>query len=304
MESNIPRLVVFGSVAFDSIRTPFGEANDVLGGAAVYASVAANFFTNVGIVSGIGKDFPKEWADLLRKKNISTEGLKTAGEKTFRWKGYYEYDMASAHTVSTELNVMDGLMPVLPESYRKAPYVFLANLHPEQQLHVLDQMDNPKLSILDTMNYWITNEKEKLMNIIKKVDILLLNDSEARQLFGTPNLIAAGRLALNCGPSACIIKKGEHGVLLFKGKEIFSLPGYPLETVRDPTGAGDSFAGGMAGFLSQAEKSGFEELKKALVYGSAIASYTVEGFGLDRLKSLTRADIEERYMTFEKMLRF
>ncbi len=300
----MPKLVVFGSVAFDSIKTPFGEAKEVLGGAAVYASYAASFFTDVGMVSGIGKDFPKEWIQLLESRNISTGGLTTAGEKTFRWKGYYEYDMASAHTVSTELNVMEGLMPELPESYRKVPFVFLANLHPEQQLHVLQQMDGPKLSILDTMNYWISNERDKLLSLIKKIDILLLNDAEARQLFGTPNLIAAGRLALNCGPSACIIKKGEHGVLLFKGKDIFSLPGYPLETVRDPTGAGDSFAGGLAGFLAKAEAIDEKVLRKALVYGSAIASYTVEGFGLDRLKSLTRADIEERYREFEKMVRF
>ncbi|MBI2675782.1 MAG: sugar kinase [Candidatus Aenigmarchaeota archaeon] len=300
----MPKLVVFGSVAFDSIRTPFGEANEVLGGAAVYASVAASFFTHAGIVSGIGKDFPKEWTELLRKRNISTEGLKIAGEKTFRWKGYYEYDMASAHTVSTELNVMEGLMPELPGSYRKAPYVFLANLHPEQQLHVLDQMDNPRLSILDTMNYWITNEKEKLMNLIKKIDILLLNDAEARQLFSTPNLIAAGRRALAYGPGACIIKKGEHGVLLFTEKEIFSLPGYPLETVRDPTGAGDSFAGGLAGFLAKAGAMDEKALRKAMVYGSAIASYTVEGFGLDRLRSLTNPDIQQRYKEFEKIVRF
>lgn len=293
-------LVIVGSVAFDSIKTPFGSVTDALGGSATHASFAASFFAKPGIVGVVGEDF-----NLIHEfdaRNISTSGLQLAKGKTFRWSGYYEYDMHHAHTLETQLNVLKSFSPQLPTEYRNAKYLFLANIDPALQLQVLEQMA-PDLVLADTMNYWIGKKREQLLDVIKKANIFLLNDSEARELFKVTNLITAGRKILHLGPSAVIIKKGEHGALLMTDSKIFSLPGYPLENVRDPTGAGDSFAGALIGYLS---KNGFDEvqLRRAVVYGSAVASFNVEDFGFNKLKKITMQDIVARYKEFEAMVRF
>ncbi|MBI2075969.1 MAG: sugar kinase [Candidatus Aenigmarchaeota archaeon] len=295
-------IVIVGSVALDSVKTPFGAVSDALGGAASYAAFAASFFSRPGIVGVVGDDFPEEHIELLRSRDISTAGIKTSNGKTFRWSGYYEYDMNQAHTTETQLNVFENFSPELPEDYKKSKNLFLANIDPALQLTVLSQM-NPKLVVADTMNYWIEKKREQLMEVIKKSNVFLLNDSEARELLKTTNLISAGRKMLSLGPDAVIIKKGEDGALLLTDSKIFSLPGYPLENVRDPTGAGDSFAGAFIGYLS---KNGFDEssVRKAIVYGSAVASFNVEDFSLNRLKKITMNDIEARYSEFEAMVRF
>lgn len=295
-------IVIVGSVALDSVKTPFGAVSDALGGAASYSAFAASFFSKPGIVGIVGSDFPREHLELFRSRNISTAGIKISNGKTFRWSGYYEYDMNQAHTTDTQLNVFENFSPELPQDYKSAKNLFLANIDPSLQLSVLEQM-TPSLVVADTMNYWIEKKKEQLMEVIKKSNVFLLNDSEARELFKTTNLISAGRKILSIGPSAVIIKKGEHGALLLTDGKIFSLPGYPLENVRDPTGAGDSFAGAFIGYLS---KSGFGEgsVRKAIVYGSAVASFNVEDFSLNRLKKIAMNDIEARYKEFESMVRF
>lgn len=293
-------IVVAGSVAFDTIKTPFGAAEEILGGSAAYASIAASFFARPGIVAVVGEDFSS--MHIFRSKNISTDGIKIAPGRTFRWSGYYEYDMNEAHTVETQLNVFEGFNPVLPEDYKNAKSIFLGNIDPELQLAVLEQM-NPDLVVADTMNYWIENKRNELFDVIGKSDLFLLNDGEARQLFRTTNLSAAGRKILSLGAKAAVIKKGEHGVLLFTDSGIFMLPGYPLENVVDPTGAGDSFGGALSGYLS---KHGFEEatIRKALVYGSAVASFNVEDFGINNLEKITVSDIEKRYREFQAMVKF
>lgn len=299
----VVNLVIVGSVALDSVKTPFGAVENALGGAASYSSYAASFFTPVGIVAAVGTDFPSSYLDLL-KKRISTEGLTVREGKTFRWDGYYEYDMNHAHTVKTELNVFAGFVPELPETYRKAGFVFLANIDPALQRSVLEQMDKPRLAVLDTMNYWIANKKQELMKTIADVDVLLLNETEARQLFETANLVSAGKKALELGLIACAIKKGEHGVLLFTDGNIFSVPGYPLEIVRDPTGAGDAFAGGFTGYLAKTGDLSEKNMRKAVVYGQALASFNVEDFSLNRLLDINIQDIEQRYGEFRDLIHF
>lgn len=293
-------LVVVGTVAYDNIKTPFGAVTDALGGSATHASFAASFFANPGIVGVVGEDF--NHMDEFKARNISTAGLQVAKGRTFRWSGYYEYDMHHAHTLETQLNVLEAFKPQLPEDYKDVKNLFLANIDPELQMDVLGKM-NPNLILADTMNYWIEKKRDHLLEVIKKVNVFLLNDGEARELFSTTNVIAAGRKALHLGPDAVIIKKGEHGALLLADSRIFSLPGYPLENVRDPTGAGDSFAGGLIGYLS---KHGFgeEQLRRAIVYGSAVASFNVEDFGLNKLKRITLQDIEARYKEFEALVKF
>ena len=293
-------LVIVGSVAFDSIETPFGSVKDVLGGSATHASLAASFFVKPGIVAVVGDDFDHH--DVFHSRNISTEGLKTAKGRTFRWSGYYEYDMNQAHTVQTQLNVFENFFPEVPDNYKKAKYLFLANIDPELQLHILKQMKNP-IVIIDTMNYWIEKNRDQLMDIVEKSNVFLLNDSEAREFFNTSNIITAGRKILELGVDAVVIKKGEHGALLFTKDRLFPLPGYPLENVRDPTGAGDSFAGAFSGYLA---KNGFntENICKAVVYGSAVASFNVEDFSFNNLNKITMNDIEARYKKFRDMITF
>lgn len=293
-------IVIVGSIALDTIETPFGSVADTLGGAATYSSIAASFFSHPGIVAVVGEDF--NHMDVFHSKGISTTGIEIAKGKTFRWSGYYEFDMNQAHTIETQLNVFENFSPQMPDDYKKVKNLFLANIDPSLQLDVLEQM-TPKLVVADTMNYWIKNKREQLLEVIKKSNVFLLNDGEARQLINTTNLITAGKKVLAMGLDAVIIKKGEHGVLLFTDSTTFVLPGYPLENVRDPTGAGDSFAGAFCGYLS---KNGFneEQLRKAIVYGSAVASFNVEDFSLNRLKNITLRDIEARYKEFGEMVRF
>ncbi len=298
-------LVIVGSLALDTVKTPFGSVNDALGGAATYSSYAASFFSKPAIVGVVGGDFPEKHLQLLQQRGIDTAGIGVdKSGKTFRWEGYYEYDMNDAKTVKTELGVFASFRPQLPDSYKDAEYVFLANIDPELQLEVLRQMKKPKLVLLDTMNYWINNKKQHLLGVIKKVDILLLNDAEARQLFETPNLVKAAAAALKLGPKFVIIKKGEHGALLFGGGSHFSAPSYPLEAIKDPTGCGDSFAGALIGYLASKNSSSENDLRKAIIYGSVVASFNAEGFSLERLKRLSADEIEKRYGEFEHIREF
>ncbi|MBI2550468.1 sugar kinase [Candidatus Woesearchaeota archaeon] len=301
-------LVIVGSVALDTVKTPFGQVKDALGGAATYASYSASFFTKpaiTGIVGIVGKDFPNQHLQLLQQRSISTEGVKVDNKgKTFRWEGYYEYDMNEAKTVKTELGVFADFKPQLPGSYEDAEYVFLANIDPELQMEVLRQVRKPKLTLLDTMNYWINNKRSQLLEVIKNVDVLLLNDGEARQLFETPSLVKAAAAALKLGPRFIIIKKGEHGALLFSEGSHFSAPGYPLENIRDPTGCGDSFAGALIGYLAKNGTSNEKDIRKAIIYGSVVASFNAEDFSLERLRRLTYAEIEKRYGEFKRIREF
>jgi len=297
-------LLVVGSVAFDSVETPFGKKDEVLGGSATYFSIAASFFTKLNLVAVVGEDFPKEHIKLLESKGIDTAGLKIEKGETFRWKGKYEYDMNTAHTIYTKLNVFESFSPEIPASYKKAKHVFLANIDPDLQMYVLKKLRSPKLVACDSMNYWIENKKNSLLKLLKKVDIFVINEGEARELSGEANLVKAARFVTSCGPRIAVVKKGEHGVLFFSGNKFFVVPGYPLETIFDPTGAGDSFAGGFMGYLSQFTKIDVYRIRKAVVYGSVIASYNVESFGPERLLSLNRRDIDKRYREFQKLTKF
>lgn len=295
--------IIIGVIALDDVETPFGKRDGVLGGSCTYAGMAASFFANPGVVSVVGKDFPSEHLDLIKSKNVDIEGVETFG-KTFRWAGSYEYDMNEAKTKKTEVNNLLQFDPKISETYKQAKYVFLANTDPAIQLKVLDQINPKAIVLMDTMNYWISDHKEKLLEVIKRVHILLLNDAEARQLFDTPNLIKAGRLALELGPAYVIIKKGEHGALMFSSDGHFSAPSYPLENLIDPTGAGDSFAGGLVGYLAAQDKFDDVTMRKAIIYGSTIASFCAEGFSVEKLKSVTRDQVEERYQVFQKIREF
>jgi ribokinase len=297
-------VVISGTVALDSIRTPFGEVKEVLGGSAVYSSVAANEFAKAGIVSVIGKDFPKKHLNFLNTLGIDTRGIDVKTGDTFRWAGYYEYDMNQAHTLDTKLNVLSAFDPALPDSFRQANYVFLANTDPEIQMKVFKQIKKPRLVMMDTMNYWIENKKEALTKMIEKSDVIVVNDAEARQYFDTPSVVQAGRSFLNMGPKAVIVKKGEHGALMFTDGACFSAPAYPLEKLVDPTGAGDSFAGGFIGWLARTEDLSPRNMRKAIIFGSAIASFNAEDFSLNKLKTITRDDIFNRYMKFQDIVSF
>ena len=296
-------ILIIGTVALDTIETPFGRVDRALGGSATYASIASSFFSKPALISIIGEDFPKDNLEFLKKRNIDIEGLKIKG-KTFHWEGYYEFDMNEAKTKKTELNSLADFKVKVPESYKKIRYVFLANIDPEQQLETLRQMDNPEFVVLDTMNFWISHKKNDLLNVIKKVNVLLLNDGEARQLFSTASLVKAANEALKLGPEAVIIKKGEHGALLFTKNKHFSAPGYPLENIKDPTGCGDCFGGAFIGYLAKTKDLSEKNFRKAVVYGSVIASYNAEDFGINRLKHLTMGDIEKRYKEMKEIREF
>jgi len=295
--------VIIGTVALDSIQTPFGKVEDALGGSATYASLAASFFSKPKIVSIVGKDFPQQHIEMLRGKNIETSGIEI-GDKTFRWKGFYEFDMNEAKTLKTELNVIANYKVKVPDDYKDAKYIFLANIDPEVQLDVINAMKNAELIIMDTMNFWIDNKKDILLKTIKKCDILILNDGEARQLFETTNLVKAANFALKMVSKAVIIKKGEHGALLFTEKKHFSAPGYPLENIKDPTGCGDSFGGAFTGYLAKTKDLSDKNLRKAVVYGSILASYNAEGFGTEKLSNLKLEDINKRFKEFVDIREF
>jgi sugar/nucleoside kinase (ribokinase family) len=299
-------LLVVGSMAFDSIKSPFGEVEKVVGGSATYFSLAASYLAKVRLVSVVGKDFPQETIGMLSARSIDTRGLKIADGETFRWKGYYEYDLNTAHTVSTELNVFRDFAPVLPEEYRTSPYLFLGNIDPRLQMDILAQVRRPNLVALDTMNYWIENSPGPLREAIGKSDIVIFNESEIREISGEYNLVRAARKVMGWGPSRVVIKRGEYGVLHLSDGTMFAAPAYPLETIFDPTGAGDSFAGGFMGYLASRGGSGLSEsdYRMATMYGSAIASFAVEAFSTDRLQNLTPADIAERVDAFRELTEF
>jgi len=296
-------VLIIGTVAFDTIETPFGRVEKALGGSATYASFAASFFSKPALLSVVGKDFPAEFMELIKKRGIDTEGVEVSG-KTFHWEGFYEYDMNEAKTKKTELNSLEHFKVNVPEKYKDIKYVFLANIDPEQQLETLKQINKPDFVVLDTMNFWINNKRDYLMAAIKKADVLILNDGEARQLFNTVSLVSAANEALRLGVNAVIIKKGEHGALLFTKDKHFSAPGYPLERIKDPTGCGDSFGGAFIGYIAKTRDLSEKNLRKAVIYGSVVASHNAEDFGLNRLKNLDMKDIEKRYKEFQDIREF
>ena len=299
-------LLIVGTVAFDKIETPFGKTNNILGGAATYIGIAASYFTDqLKVVSVIGEDFPKEYTQILTDHKMNTEGIQVVkGGKTFFWEGKYHTDMNSRDTLATELNVLADFDPIVPNSYNDCEFLMLGNLDPTVQRKVLRQLSNrPKLVVLDTMNFWMDIAWDSLMETLKMVDVLSINDEEARQLSGEYSLVKAARKILTMGPKYLIIKKGEHGALLFDQKEnCFFAPALPLEEVFDPTGAGDTFAGGFIGYLAKTEDLSFENMKRAIIYGSALASLTVEKFGTDKIAYLKPTQINERIETFKALV--
>jgi sugar/nucleoside kinase (ribokinase family) len=297
-------ILVVGSVAFDSVETPFGRGDDVLGGSATYFSTSASFFAGVQLVAVVGDDFPEEPKEFLRSRGVDLAGLQTRPGDTFRWKGRYGYDLSEAQTLETHLNVFETFHPQLPESYRKAEYVFLANIDPELQLEVLNQVERPKLIACDTMNFWIEGKREALVRTLGHVDILVINEAEVRQLADEANLVKASRAVLAMGPKTLVVKRGEYGVLVFTEHSIFSAPAYPLEEVFDPTGAGDTFAGGFMGYLAATNNLSDETIRKATVFGSVMASFTVEDFSLNRLRKLSWSEVEERFRRFQALTAF
>ncbi len=305
---NTPRypLMVVGTVAIDSIETPFGREERVFGGSASYFSYAASFFVPVEVVAVVGEDFPEDYRKILRERNIGLDHLEIMRNgKTFRWKGKYESDLNSALTLETQLNVLLEFKPRL-KGEETPVFLFLANIDPQIQEAVLNQLKRPKCRLVacDTMNYWIQNKNRELQQVLKRVDLLVVNDGEARLLTSQPSLIKAARQIQSMGPSIVVIKKGEHGALLFYESQFFALPAYPLEEVFDPTGAGDTFAGGMIAYLAKHNVLDFEVMKRAVAYGSIVASFTVEQFGLERLRSLSYEEIEERYQEFKRICHF
>jgi len=302
------KLVVVGTVAFDAIETPFGKTDKILGGAATYIGLSASQFNNVdtAIVSVVGGDFPQEHLDLLTGKDMDISGLEIVKEgKTFFWSGKYHNDMNSRDTLATELNVLEHFNPVVPENYKDAEIVMLGNLHPLVQQGVLNQMNKkPKLAILDTMNFWMDIALDDLLAVIKNVDVITINDEEARQLTGEYSLVVAARKIHEMGPKYVVIKKGEHGALLFHDDNMFYAPALPLEEVFDPTGAGDTFAGGFAGYLAQSGDISFENMKNAVIYGSTLASFCVEKFGTERMATLKNEEVSNRLTEFKSLTHF
>ena len=300
-------ILVVGSVALDTVETLEGKVEDSLGGSATYFSVAASFFhQQIHLVGVVGDDFPSEYVDFLSKRGIDLQGLeRSTGGKTFRWGGSYVSDLNAAETEFTYLNVFSDFDPKLPYTYQDTPYVFLANINPELQLRVLEQVHRPKLVVCDTMNLWIDISRPALMETLKQVDILILNDGEAKQLTEKKNLIQAGKEILTYGPSRVVIKKGEHGAISLTKSEFFAVPAYPLTSVFDPTGAGDSFAGGFMGYLAAQNRSNDEQtIRQAIVYGTVVASFNVEDFSLNRQRTLTRQAIDDRFNRLKDMVHF
>ena len=300
-------ILIVGTVAFDAIETPFGNRDKIVGGAATYISLSASFFTKkLNLVSVVGDDFPKHAIDTLEKHNVDTEGLQIKkSEKTFFWSGRYHNDMNTRDTLDTQLNVLETFNPIVPEKYQESEFLMLGNLMPSIQKRVLDQMKKkPKLIVLDTMNFWMDLFLEDLKEALKEVDVLTINDEEARQLSGEYSLVKAAKKILETGPNYLVIKKGEHGALLFNKEEVFFAPALPLEDVFDPTGAGDCFAGGFIGYLEKTKDISFENMKRAVIYGSVMASFCVEKFGTERIKELTHQDLENRSQEFIDLVQF
>ena len=297
-------LLIVGSVAMDSVRTPFGEVHEVLGGSGTYGSIAASYFSDVDLVAVVGEDFPKVHRDFLRSRRINLDGVETKSGKTFRWKGEYGFQLNEAKTLRTELNVLEEFNPSLPSRYRESEVVFLANIDPELQLHVLNQMARPRLVAADTMNFWIERKRDQLLTVLKSIDLLIVNDGEARELAREANLVKAAHWIMGHGPKGVIIKRGEYGAMMFNHRRLFLAPAYPLESVFDPTGAGDSFAGGLLGYLAQSKDFSDANLRRAVIFGSAMASFAVEAFSVDRLKTVTEDDLHSRMREFKAMTVF
>src|SRR5205085_3056308 len=299
-------VLIVGSIALDTVKTPVEEHADLLGGSASYAALSASYFSPVKLVGIVGDDFPESEFDFSKSRQIDATGVQRVAGKTFRWSGEYAWDMNARETRSVALNVFEQFRPDLPENYRETDFVLLANIAPALQSHVLDQMKRPRFVVADTMDLWIETTRPDLDALLPRVDLLILNDSEAREMTTETSLIKAGRRILKYGPKYVAIKKGEHGALLFGDKEFFSCGAYPLEDIHDPTGAGDTFAGGLAGYVAAhaGEKVSFELLRKAMIYGSVLASFCVEAFSLDRLRKLTKEEIADRYQMFKLMSQF
>ncbi|HEY1582923.1 MAG TPA: PfkB family carbohydrate kinase [Chthoniobacterales bacterium] len=299
-------VLVVGSIALDTVKTPVEEHADQLGGSASYAAVGASFFAPVKLVGVVGDDFPESEFKFWKSRNIDAGGVQRVPGKTFRWSGEYAWDLNTRETRSVALNVFENFEPQLPEDFRKTEIVLLANIAPSLQAHVLDQMRRPRFVVADTMDLWIETTRQDLDKLLSRVDLLILNDSEARQMSGDTSLIRAGRAIRRMGPKYVTVKKGEHGALLFGPDDFFSCGAYPLEDIHDPTGAGDTFAGGLAGYLAGADggEITFSLLRRAVIFGSVLASFNVEAFSLDRLRSLTSEEIEERYEMFRVMSQF
>jgi sugar/nucleoside kinase (ribokinase family) len=300
-------ILVVGTVAFDAIETPFGKTDKIVGGAATYICLSSSFFTKkLNLVSVVGEDFPKEAIQMLKEKNVNTKGLQIKeGEKTFFWSGKYHDNMNTRDTMDTQLNVLENFEPIVPEEFKDSEFLMLGNLMPSVQKKVLDQMTKrPKLIVLDTMNFWMDLFMDDLKEALKEVDVLTINDEEARQLSGEYSLVKAAKVILAMGPKYLIIKKGEHGALLFNNKEVFFAPALPLEEVFDPTGAGDSFAGGFIGYLAKTNDVSFENMKRAVINGSAMASFCVEKFGTQKLTEINQDDVDARINEFVNLVKF
>jgi sugar/nucleoside kinase (ribokinase family) len=297
-------ILVVGSVALDTVKTPFGSRDDVLGGAATYFSIAASYFTDVGIIAVVGNDFPEEHVAFLTRKGIDVSGLERQAGRTFRWKGEYGIDLNTRTTLDTQLNVFADFSPKLLSAHRSKEYLFLGNIDPDLQRSVLEQMKAPKLVACDTMNYWIESKRQSLLKTLSRIDLLIINDEETKQLADQPNLIRAARSILTWGPKMLVVKRGEHGVLMFGKDSIFGIPAFPVEEVLDPTGAGDSFAGGLMGYLAATGVHDEAAMRKAVVVGSVMASFNVMEFGPGILGNLTYTEIEARYKEFRKISTF
>jgi sugar/nucleoside kinase (ribokinase family) len=297
-------ILAVGSVALDSVKTPFGQEEEVLGGSATYFSIAASYFTDVSVVAVVGEDFPPQHVAFLQKLGVDTAGLERKPGKTFRWQGEYGFDLNTARTLDTQLNVFADFAPKLHTEQRMLEFLFLGNIDPDLQRNVLEQVERPRLIACDTMNYWIERKNKELIETLGLINVLILNDSEARLLSHEPNLIRAARVIRGMGPGVVIIKKGEHGALLCTESLVFSAPAYPMENIFDPTGAGDSFAGGFVGWLARTDDTSEENLKRAVIYGSTLASFCVEKFGVEGLQGLTYLQIQDRFREFRELSRF
>jgi len=298
------KLLVVGSVALDTVKTPFGEVSEVLGGSATFFSTAASYFTSVDLIAVVGEDFPPQHLTFLKSRGIDLTGLERRPGATFRWKGEYTHQLNEARTLDTKLNVFETFRPKIPESYRSPELLFLGNIDPELQFDVLQQLPRPPLVACDTMNFWINGKRDALWRVLEQVDILIVNDGEARALGEDSNLVKVAQKILARGPKHLIIKRGEYGVLMFNEKQVFGAPAFPLEDVRDPTGAGDSFAGGFLGYLAATGNRSIDAFKQAIIFGSVMASFAVESFSLDRLRILDYKEVHERFRAFKQLTHF